>query len=299
MNCAACGNPVPDGAPVCPYCGMPLSQPPADVYQQSYAQYQTGGYPGGYQQAHVYGGQSAPQRPDLLHTLAELPRAFVDSFSRPGDVLYGMVERRDLLSGPVMLLLVLALTFLAGIVVMRGFVGVLFDAVSALTGVSMAGTAASMNQGIRYIAGRVAPGAGGIAALCQFIAMTVPTLVFMLYICVICKVTFSWELTLGFLAVTSLNTVAASLLAMALSLLSPWLALLPTLCGMAVSYTQACGMLGLIVARPEQEMMPAKLVCTALSLFLSLLLCGLVGGWLMSGVMRRIFVLLGSVGSLI
>lgn len=298
MNCAACGNPIPQDAQVCPYCGMPSARQPANVYQQSYAQYQTGGYPSGYQQPHVY-GQSRPQRPGLLNTLSELPRAFLDSFSRPGEVLYGMVERRDVLSGPVMAALVLALTFLAGMVIMRGFVGVLFEAVSMLTGVSMAGTAASMNQGIRYIAGRVAPSVGGIAALCQLISMAVPAIVFMVYICVICKVTFSWELALGFLAVTSLNTVAASLLAMALSLLSPWLSLLPMLCGMAISYTKACGMLSLIIARPESELMPAKLVCTSVSVFVSMALSGAVGGWLMGGVMQRIFVLLSSVGSLI
>lgn len=297
MNCAACGNPIPQDAQACPYCGLPMKQQPVNVYQQSYAQYQTGGVPAGYQQP--YGYAHASQRPGLLASLSELPRAFLSSFSRPGEVLYGMVERRDLLSGPVMLALVLALTFLAGMVIMRGFVGVLFEAVSVLTGVSMAGSAASMNQGISYIAGRVAPAAGGIAALCQLISMAVPVLVFMLYICVICKVTFSWELALGFLAVTSLNTVAASLLAMALSLISPWLALLPVLCGMVVSYTKACGMLGLIIARPEGELMPAKLVCTVVSVLVTMLLCGGVGGWLMSGVMRRILVLLSSVGSLI
>ncbi len=297
MNCAACGNPIPQGAQACPYCGMPAAQQTANVYEQSYAQCQTGGYPAGYQQAHVYGQK--PQRPGLLASLSELPRAFLDSFSRPGEVLYGMVERGDRLSGPIMMALVLALTFLAGMVIMRGFVGVLFEAFSMITGVSMAGTAASMNQGIRYIAGRVAPSVGGIAALCQLISMAVPTLVFMIYICVICKVTFSWELALGFLAITSLNTAAASLLAMALSLISPWLSLLPMLCGMAVSYTKACGMLSLIIARPESELMPAKLVCTVVSVFVTMALAGTVGGLLMNGVMRRIFVLLGSVGSLI
>ena len=58
-------------------------------------------------------------------------------------------------------------------------------------------------------------------------------------------------------------------------------------------------MLSLIIARPESELMPAKLVCTVVSVFVTMALAGAVGGLLMSGVMRRIFVLLGSVGSLI
>ena len=39
MNCAACGNAVPQGAQVCPVCGAPVNA----GYQQSYAQYQPGG----------------------------------------------------------------------------------------------------------------------------------------------------------------------------------------------------------------------------------------------------------------
>ena len=33
MNCTNCGNEIPMGAPVCPYCGAPA---PVDMYQQSY-----------------------------------------------------------------------------------------------------------------------------------------------------------------------------------------------------------------------------------------------------------------------
>lgn len=292
MNCAACGQPLPPNAAVCPVCQTPIQKP---VYQQSYAQYQ--GYTAGYQQPYPY--SQPPEKESFLTVIGDLPRAFVNSFAKPGDVLRRMVERRDLYSCPVAAAVVLLLTFLGGMVVMRGFVSVLFGMISALSGVQLAGTDASMNQGISYIAGRVAPSVGGIATLCQFIAMIVPTIVFMVYICVVCKVMFSWELALGFLTVTSLPTVTVALLAMASSLLSPWIALVIMACGSAISYTQACAMLALITGRNEQSLTLGKLLCTAISLAVTLGLCGLAGGLLMGGVVQRIVVLFANVGSLI
>ncbi|MBR5545519.1 MAG: zinc ribbon domain-containing protein [Clostridia bacterium] len=296
MNCSACGQPIPQGAAVCPVCQTPVNQP---VYQQSYARYQQGSYPTGYQQPYAYGQQPAPAENSFLSILAELPRAFVNCFTRPGDVLRQMVERRDLYSCPVVAAVVLILTFLCGIVVMRGFVGVLFGMISAFSGVPLAGSEASMNQGISYIAGRVAPSVGGIAVVCQLISMAVPTIVFLVYICVICKVMFSWELALGFVAVTSLPTVAVALLAMAAALISPWISLILMMCGMAVSYTQACGMLALITGRNDQILMRGKLICVALSVAVTLALCGVAGGLMMGGVVQRIIVLFANVGSLI
>lgn len=296
MKCAACGQPILQGTTVCPVCKTPVQQP---VYQQSYAQYQQGSYPPGYQQPYAYGQMPEKQDNSFLTALTELPRAFLHSFTSPGDVLRQMVERRDYCSCPIVAAVVLLLTFLGGMVVMRGFVGVLFNMISAVTGVSLAGTDASMNQGISYIAGRVAPSVGGIAVLCQLISMLVPAIVFLVYICVICKVMFSWELALGFVAVTSLPTVAVALLAMAGSLITPWIALILMMCGMAVSYTQACGMLALITGRNDQLLMRGKLICTALSVALTLALCGTAGGLLMGGVVQRIIVLFANVGSLI
>ena len=156
-----------------------------------------------------------------------------------------------------------------------------------------------MSQGVSYIAGRIGPMAGGIAVRCQLIAMIVPAGVFMFYICVVCRVAFSWNLLTSFVTVTSLNTVAFSLLAMAGSLLTPWLAVAVILCGMAVSYVQAAGMLSPITARPDQQLMVGKLVCVLLSLALTLALCGIGGGLLMKGVMNRVLILLNNVGSLI
>lgn len=306
MICAHCGQMLPQGAAVCPVCGAPVNaaygQPPAaqpTVYQQSWMPYQPNSYPTGYQQAYQY--DMSMSRPDnsLLTRLSELPRAFLESFVRPGEVLRAMVERRDVVSCLLVTVLVLALSFVGGMVIMRGFIGVLFSAVSALTGVSMAGSAASMNQGISYIAGRIAPAVGGVAALCQFICMLVPAVVYMVYICGICKVAFSWELALGFATVCSLNTAAVALLAMALSLLSPWASVLVMLCGMMISYVKANSMLSLITARPDAQLVRAKIILTALAVLLSLTAAGAAGGLLMSGVMRRVLMLLSSVGSLI
>lgn len=290
MNCGNCGNPLPDGAQACPYCGAPVQLPGYTPYAS---------YPPGYQQPYAYGQPPMRERRGFFTALTELPRAFLEGFTRPGEVLRSLVEKGDFISAPVVAALTLLCAFLGGMVLMRGFVGVLFGAVSRLTGVSMAGTSASMNQGISYIVGRVGPTVGGIAALCQAICMLVPTAVFMVYVCAVCRITFSWGLALNFLAVVSLSTPVAAVLAMALSLVSPWLALLPITCATAVSYTQAAGMLSLITGREEARLFGARVVCVTGSIALTLLLCGLTGGWLMNGVMNRVLLLLGSVGSLI
>lgn len=295
MNCAACGNVIPQGASVCPCCGAPVQ---AGIYQQSYAQYQTGGYPQSYQTPYLDSQKPQREAQGLLHTLSLLPRAFLDSFIHPAEVLRAMVERGDLLTAPIVTVLVLVMSFLAGVVITRGFIGELYGFLASLAG-NAGGSAAAVNQGVTYIIGRVAPSVGGIAALGQLICMLIPTAVFMIYICFICRVAFSWELALGFMAVTSMNTVVVSLLAMAVSLLSPWLALVLMAASAAISYTKACAMLGLITARPDEQLVGAKLALTAVSLAVTLLTAGGVCGLLMSGVVRHIFSLFSSVGSLI
>ena len=114
MNCAACGQPIPQGEAVCPVCHTPVQQ---SAYQQSYMKYQPGQYPTGYQQPYAYGQQPEPPANSFLSVLADLPRAFVNSFVRPGEVLRKMVERRDFFSFPVTAAVVLLMTFLSGVVV--------------------------------------------------------------------------------------------------------------------------------------------------------------------------------------
>lgn len=272
-------------------------QPPA--YQQTYATYQQGSYPPGYQQPYAY-GQSAPREGNaLLNAISELPRAFLDSFTRPGDVLRGIMERRDLASCAIVSGLVLVLSFLCGMVILRGIIAQLLGGLSALTGVSLASNSAALNQGVSYIAGRIAPIAGGVTTLGQLIGMLVPAATFIIYLCAICKVHFSLDLLLGFITVTTLPTVAAVLLAMLGALLSPWLSALIVLCGMAVSYTQACSLLSYVTGKPDQQLVSAKMLCIAVSLVLTLVLNTLFGTLLLSGSLSRVLTQLGNVGSLI
>ena len=84
-----------------------------------------------------------------------------------------------------------------------------------------------------------------------------------------------------------------------LLLLPLLLALLVALCGMAVSYTQACGLLSAVTGRSDAQLLSVKMLLVALALALTLIVGGLVGGLLMRGVTQRVMVLLNSVGSLI
>ncbi len=334
MNCAKCGSPLAPGAVQCPMCGEPAggyqqpaqpgvygqqpvypnySAPVAGGYQpqqpqgfggysagvyQTYTPYQQGQTMPGYQQPYIYGQTPPREKSSFLTTLSGLPHAFLESFSRPGDLLRGMMEKHDLLSAPMVAALVLLLAFLGGMVIIRSFVGLLFTVLTSL-GANLAGDSASMNQGITYITGRIAPSVGGIAALCQLMGMLIPTMVFLVYLCVIRKVVFSWDLAFGMLTVSTLPTAAFALLAMALSLLSPWLAGLAILCGMAVSYIQLCGMLSPITSRPDGQLLPAKMALVSFSLGLNLLADVVVGGLLMGRVVQTVITLLYSVGSLL
>jgi len=290
MNCIRCGQPLPPGAQACPLCGqmcVPAGQPAQPQPEQTV-------YPTAYT-------QTAQIREDnsFLTALSELPRAFCHSFTQPGEVLRGWVEKREHFSFPIVTVLVLLLSFLCGTVLLRGFVAVLYQAIFRLTGASLAGSAASLSQGVSYIAGRVGPMAGGIAVLCQLISMTVLGAVFMVYLGAVCRLSLSYELVTGFVTVISLNTAVTTVLAMACSLLSPWLSLMVMACGLVIGISQACGMLSLITGRSENQLFVSKLVLSGCSVLALLSVNGVVGSLLMNGVLQRVLGLLRSVGSLI
>ncbi|MBE5802085.1 MAG: hypothetical protein E7319_07335 [Clostridiales bacterium] len=269
---------------------------------QPYAGYQQQGYPTGYQQQNypVYGQPRQPSiGAQLMGVLSQLPRLFVESFLRPADTLRGLVERGDVFSCPIVVAVVLVVTFLGGMTVMRGLVGQLLSLISMLTGVSLAMDRSAMNQGINYLAGQVAPGAGGIAVLCQVLAMLIPVAVALVYAYGICKAPFSWNVVLGMITVTTLPTVAVALVTMLLSLLSPWLAVVAMLCGMAIAYIQLGSMMCLVTGRSEAQMLPVKMICIPISLFLTLVIVGLVGSAMAGGLLQRMLQLLGGAGSLI
>ena len=83
-----------------PYMGAQQQPYPQqqNLYRQSYAQYQQGTYPPGFQQPYSYGQPAAREANPLLTALSALPRTFLDSFTRPQEVLRGMLEKRDLLT---------------------------------------------------------------------------------------------------------------------------------------------------------------------------------------------------------
>lgn len=312
MNCPNCGSLLPPGAAQCPVCGFqqrpvypqyqqqPQQAYPPQGYQSypTYTPYQQGQTMPGYQQPYIYGQTPPREKSSFLTALSELPQAFLRSFAHPAQLLRSMMEKHDLLSAPIVAFIVLLLAFLGGMVIIRSFVGLLFGILTGL-GANLAGDSAAMNQGITYITGRIAPAVGGIAALCQLMGMAIPTLVFLTYLCLIRKVLFSWELALGMLTVSTLPTVAFALLAMLLSLLSPWPALLAILCGMAVSYVQLCGMLAPVVSCTDEQLLPAKMGLVCASLVLTLLADMVVGGLLMGRVLETVLALLYSVGSLL
>jgi len=296
MNCARCGAQLQPGANRCSVCGEAAGAP--GVYQQSYVQYQQGAYPPGYQPPYAY-GQGRHDEGGFLGALSDLPHAFVESFTHPGDVMRTMVERRDRFSWMIVSALVLLLSFLCGMVLMRGFLGILLRAISVLSGTPLASTDASMSQGVSYIAGRVAPMAGGIAVLCQLIAIAVPLVVVLVYRCLVRKVPFSWHVALGMAAVTTMPTVAFALLSMLLSFVSPWLCLLVIIAGIVVAYLQLSNMMNTIVGGTDAQLLPAKMICFPIAILLTLAVLWFVGGNLMGNVFQHMLSLLGNTGSFV
>ena len=264
-------------------------------YQPGYPPYQQT-YPTGYQQPYQYG--ETRQNP-FSSAMSELPHVFSLSFKNPGEAFHSLLERSDTITGPILCGVVLLLSFFAGMTVARGVVSIFFSAVSSLTGVSLAGSASSMNQGINYVAGRIAPSVGGVTALCQLISMLVPVLVSGIYLLGICKVPFSWPVIFGLVSIPSIPSAVAALAGMLLSLLSPWLTIVCVLCGMAFSYLQLGALLQYVTGRSEQQLFLPKTACILLSLLLTLLLHLLIGGGLMGNVLNYMIQLLSNVGSLL
>ena len=286
------------------------SQPAQNGYpqqgyaQQGYAQngYPQQGYPQGYanaQQVVQNQRRPSPQFAALTGMLSELPRLFAGCFTRPGEVLRGLISRGDIVTGPVVVGVMLVVVFLGGMAAMRGVVGMLFSLIGALTGVSLAGNSASLQQGINYVAGRVAPTVGGIAVLCQLLAMIVPVLVTVFYLCVIQKRPFSWYMVLGMITVTTAPTIAVALLSVLASFLTPVLSLLLMIIGMVIAYLQIGHILSTVLGVDEAQLLGAKMVIISVSLVLTLALLWFVGGTLLGGVFQYMLSLLSSSGTLI
>lgn len=293
------GYPPPQGGAYPLPQGGAYQQPQqGGAYQQTYAQYGTGVYPPGYQPPYQY-GQPEAGGGKVLAALAEIPRAFVDSFTKPAEVMRRQMESRDHITGLAVAGAALLLSFLFGMAVVRGLVGALMGGFSSLTGVSLAGDAASFNQGVGYIAGRVAPGVGGVSALCRLFVIAMPTAVVLVYLCVICKARFSLEMLLGYIAVTALPSLAFLALMLLFAFISPWLSLLPLICSWVVYVIQVGAIIAFVTGRPEEGLILPKIVCCSLGLALSALVVCVVGGALIGNVLERVIIMLANVGSLI
>jgi hypothetical protein len=337
MNCPNCGNVLPQGAPSCPACGMPQSTAqgsasyaqnycaigyiggnpqgyaahnpyapggnpqgydPAAAGQAGYSQEQNS-YPAGYRQA--YNRYSAPpvHNSEFISALANLPRVIRCLFADPGETLHGMMERKDRYTGAVVVGLSLLLTFLVTILMTRGVILAVFTSLSEWTGVSLAADEASLNQGVNYIAGKMAFSVGGIAALCQLLAILLPAAVALTYLCVVKKVRFSYQLASNFVAIVTLPSIAAALLCMLFSLLSPVPAVLMLVLGDVVSYVLLCALVVWIAGVPQYQLAPVKIAVVCASETLKILLIWLIGGALATGALQTASALIGSMGSLL
>lgn len=257
------------------------------------------GFPQGYQPVYGRYNTALGDRSAFLGALGNLPRVITNLFRDPGETLQSMMERNDVYSGGVIAGLSLLLTFLAAIFVTRSAISTVFAGLSSFTGTALAGDAASMNQGINYIAGKMGASVGGIAALCQLFALVFPAAVGLVYLCAIRKVRFSFLLTSNLVALTTLPTIAAAILCLLTSLISPYIGLVMILMGEVASYVILSTLIGRITGILDQFAVPIKIAVICIAEVLKILFMLLIGGALMASVMQTVSSLIGSMGSLL
>ena len=240
------------------------------------------GYPTGYGANPAVGGGA------LANAIVYLPKLVMGLVRNPGEALQGLIERGDVYTGGLIALLSLVLSFFNGLVLTRGAVSLLFGGLSGILGVQLAGDAASMNQGVNYIAGRISASIG-----------VLPAAVALVYLCAVRKVRFSFLLASNLVAVTTLPSLAAALLCMVFSLMVPALGLVAMGLGLVVSYV----LLGLVVSHitgmPEQHSAGIRITLISISEVVKLLFVQLIGGALVAGTLHTVSSLVGTIGSLL
>jgi hypothetical protein len=260
-------------------------------FQQGYAQYgdQQPNYPKGFQP--IFGGYNPAQgqrEPSAFVTaVTRLPGMFKDAFRDPGAVLQGMMERHDVYTLPVVSAAALLLAFLGGITATRGLVMMLVGFVETATGVG-AGLASA--DGVNRIAGIVSLSFGGIAALCQLLAMGIPLAVTLVYLCVMRKVRFSFGLLAALLTVLTMPTLPAALLTLLTSLFSPVVPLLFMSAGMAASYVFMGSLTAKVTGRTDVGPVSARLVIILVSMLLTFFFIALMLGLTSGGLFRIMMV---------
>jgi len=275
--------------------GTPSSQgfsgqsAPPSGFQQSYAQYgtQQSTYPQGYQP--IYGGyHPTPAQRDpgqFLAAISQLPRMFLDSFRDPGAVLRGMMERRDRYAPPVVCGLALLMAFFCGMAATRALVTVF---INAATLILPFGNELARADGINRIAGNISAAVGGIAVLCQLIAMVFPLAVMLVYLCAVCKVRFSFELLFGLITLLTMPTLPISVFTLVASLFSPLLPPLFVIAGMVISYVFMGSLTARVTGKTDDDLVLVKIVMILLSLTLTLVFVALAAGLLSEGITATI-----------
>lgn len=235
----------------------------------------------------------------LYRAISELPQVVKGAFHNPVGTLQTMVRREDRYTGAILMLVSAMFAFLAGMILVKGALGSLFSMASGVTGLQLAGSAASLNQGVSYLAGRIAVPIGGIAALCQVIAAVMPAVVTMVYLSTVRQVRFSFLLLSGIMAITVLPNIIALVLASVCSPITPYLSLVMLFFGQVFSYVLLCTMAVRIAELEPQKavLVQASLIC--LSELTKIALIAAIGGTLMSGVVRTLTSLTNSMGGLL
>ena len=270
-----------------------------DPMAYGYTQNGFDGYPQGYQP--VYGRYNSPMgdRGAFLGALSNLPRVLAGLFRDPGETLQGMMERNDLYTGSVVAGLSLLLTFLCAMTATHSVVSAALPGLSSLLGTPLAGDATSMSQGVNYIAGKMAASVGGIAAFCQLIALVFPAVVTLVYLCVIRKVRFSFLLASNLVALMTLPSIAAAVLCMLGSLISPYVGLVPVFVGVIASDVLLCTLVARITGIPEQQSAPVKIALVCIAELLKIVFMQLIGGSLAVNALGTISGLIATMGSLL
>lgn len=233
------------------------------------------------------------------NTLSDLPQIARGAFTNPTATLQGMIRREDRFTGMLLLMLSVIFAFLAGMILVKGALGSVFAVAGGVTGLQLADSAASLNQGVAYLAGKINVSVGGIAAVCQLIAAAVPVAVTALYLCLGRKVRFSFPLLNGLTAVAVLPNLAALVLASVLSLLTPYLSAFVLLCGQVTGYVMLCAVATQLIAVKPQRAVLTQTVLVCVSELLKILLIALIGGALLGGVLRTLSGLTNSMGGLL
>ena len=330
MRCMICGKILPPGVSQCPFCGGSADAAPSDPRYAQNPPPAEGGYGFASDDArntqnryatpafHTYRKQvftGFPQNQEanyqghtrdsfsagsaMVRSLSDLPQVIRTAFVDPMGTMQGMMRRDDRLTGGMLGVLSLILAFLAGMILTKGILATLFSAMSGLTGLQLAESAASLNQGVNYIAGKVAVSVGGIAALCQLIVAFVPVAMTMVYLSVFKQIKFSFLMASNFAAIVFIPNVLALVLAAVFSLVTPYLALLVLFLGQVNSYVLLCNMTVQTACTEPDRVVPVQAALVCLSELVKLILIAVIGGMMMSGAMQTLSSLTNSVSGLL